>query len=247
VNLEQVVREEGSGPRSAAAVDGRSVRLIRLGLALLLALVCGGAYALSPGLRAEIERAVGILLTGDVAAVKGYILSYGVWAPVISSALMLLQAVVSPLPAFLLTFANGLAFGAFWGGMLSLVSTTAAAGACFLLARVVGRTPVEALVGADHLRRADRWFERWGTHAVLAARLFPFMSVDLISYAAGLTSMRLRPFLGATFLGIIPSTFLYSYLGERATRYVLVLVAVNVAVIASAAVLAVVRRVRRKR
>ncbi len=245
---ERVVHDERE-PGTSEATGQRyiqSVRLIRLGLALGLAVVLGGAYALSPDLRAETAHALRILVNGDVAAVKTYILSFGIWAPVISSALMLLQALVSPLPAFLLTFANGLAFGAFWGGVLSLVSTTAASGACFLLARVVGRMPVEAMVGQKHLQAADRWFERWGTHAVLAARLFPFMSVDLISYAAGLTSMRLRSFMVATFLGIIPSTFLYSYLGERATRYVLVLVVVNGVVIGVAAVLAVTRRLRQR-
>jgi uncharacterized membrane protein YdjX (TVP38/TMEM64 family) len=105
---------------------------------------------------------------------------------------------------------------------------------------------VEALVGRAHLHSADRWFARWGTHAVLAARLMPFMSVDLISYAAGLTRLGLRPFLLATAVGVTPSLFLYSYLGERATRYILVLFAVNGVVILVTLALALVR-LRRQR
>jgi uncharacterized membrane protein YdjX (TVP38/TMEM64 family) len=39
---------------------------------------------------------------------------------------MVLQAVAAPLPAFVITFANGLAFGAFWGGLLSVFGATVA-------------------------------------------------------------------------------------------------------------------------
>jgi uncharacterized membrane protein YdjX (TVP38/TMEM64 family) len=233
-------------PEAAVRLDARAAAKVRYGLAFALVVIVGGAYALLPGLREESGRALTILSHGDIPGIKAYILSYGVWAPIISSALMLLQAVISPLPAFLLTFANGLAFGAFWGGVLSVVSTTVAAGACFLLARVIGRAPMEALLGGARLADTDRWFARWGAHAVLIARLIPFMSVDLISYAAGLTRMRLRPFMIATLIGILPSTFLYSYLGARATEYVLVLVAVNVGIAVAAAGFALRRKVRGK-
>lgn len=235
-----------SAARRADEGQRSSLRLLPLGLALSLGVAYFAAYQLSPALRSEVARILPMLTHGDIAAIRAYILSFGVWSPIVSSLLMLVQAVISPLPAFLLTFANGLAFGAFEGGVLSVASTTAASGLCFLLARGLGRAPVEAFVGKRQLAAADRWFARWGAHAVLAARLFPFMSVDLISYAAGLTGMRLRPFLGATFVGIIPSTFLYSYLGEKATRYVVVLLAVNGVVLGVGVVLALLGRCRRQ-
>ncbi len=61
------------------------------------------------------DRAAALLGRGDVSGLRDYILSFGLWAPVISALLMVLQALVAPLPAFVLTFANGLAFGTFWG------------------------------------------------------------------------------------------------------------------------------------
>lgn len=100
-----------------------------------------------PAFRAEAGQAAGILWRRDVASLRDYILSYGVWAPVVSVGLMILQAVAAPLPAFLITFANGLAFGAVWGGLLSLFGATAAAVISFYLARAFGRAPIEALVG----------------------------------------------------------------------------------------------------
>lgn len=236
----------------ATAAGGGSARrgwsptpaMVQVGLVLGLALAAGGAYLGSPGLRAETAAAASVLLSGDVDAAREYLLSYGPWAPVISSLLILAQALVSPLPAFMIVFANGLAFGTFWGGLLSAVATTVASGVCFLLARVVGRRPVELMVGRGPLEGADNWFARRGGRAVLAARLVPFMSVDLISFAAGLTGMRLRPFLGATFVGILPSTYLYSYLGERASRYALALLGANVVLTGCVAAAAALHRRR---
>lgn len=225
-------------------LDRRTVTWIRLALTLGVLAGFGLAYLLSPGFRSEVDRAVEILGRGDVAALRDYILSFGVWAPVVSALLMILQALAAPLPAFILAFANGLAFGVFWGGMLSLASATLAAAISFWIARVLGRGPVEAIVGKAGLESADRWFARWGAYAVLVARLVPILSFDVISFAAGLTRMRFRGFLIATVVGAAPATFVYSYLGERAPEYVQVLLVVFGIVIAGAVVATVVRRWR---
>ncbi len=143
----------------------------------------------------------------------------------------------------MITFANGLAFGVLWGGLLSLVS--AAAAVAFGISRVLGRGPVEAMVGKAGLESADRWFERWGHYAVLAARLVPIPSFDVVSFAAGLRRMGFWKFLGATTVGAAPATFIYAYLGGRAPQYVQVLQVAFGVVIAGAVVAAVVRRRRR--
>jgi uncharacterized membrane protein YdjX (TVP38/TMEM64 family) len=181
------------------------------------------------------------------SAVRDYILSYGVWAPVVSVGLMILQAVAAPLPAFLITFANGLAFGAVWGGLLSLFGATAAAVISFYLAWAFGRAPVEALVGKAGLESADKWFERWGAYAVLVARLIPIVSFDMISFAAGLTRINFWGFLTATVVGAAPATVVYSFLGEQAPQYVNVLLVAFGALTAAGVVAAIVRRRRRAR
>ena len=43
------------------------------------------------------------------------------------------------------------------------------------------------------------------------------MSFDIVSYAAGLTSMKLWSFVLATGLGQLPATLIYSYAGEKLT------------------------------
>ncbi len=222
----------------------RTVRWVRFALGLVVLAAFGPAYLLSDGFRFEVDRAVAILGRGDVAGLRDYILSFGVWAPIVSTMLMVLQALVAPLPAFVLAFANGLAFGAFWGGMLSLVGASLAAAVSFWIARLLGRGPVEALVGRAHLGATDRWFLRWGAYAVLVARLVPIISFDIISYAAGLTRMGFWRFMLATMVGMAPATFLYSYLGGQAPQYVQVLLVAFGIVIAGAVIAAVLRRRR---
>ncbi|OPY90052.1 MAG: TVP38/TMEM64 family inner membrane protein YdjZ [Syntrophus sp. PtaU1.Bin208] len=192
----------------------RSVAFLA-GLALL--------YFLVPGVHAFVNNAFEILSQADVPALKVYFLSFGPWAPVASALLMIFQSVIAPLPAFVITFANGLVFGAWWGALLSWSSAMAGAALCFYLSRVFGRPLVEKLAGAHSLELADTFFEKYGKHAIVVARLLPFVPFDPISYGAGLTNMPFRGFFVATGIGQLPATIVYSYLGQSASGTVKVL------------------------
>jgi uncharacterized membrane protein YdjX (TVP38/TMEM64 family) len=230
------------------SLDDRTVRSLRLAVFLFVATVLGLLYLLAGGFRSEVNQALGLLGRGDIAGLRDYILSYGFWAPVASLFLMVLQALVAPVPSFLITFANGLAFGVFWGWMLSLFGHVLAAAVCFWISRSLGRVPVEVLVGRTGLQSADRWFARWGMYAVFVGRLVPGVAFDVISYAAGLTRMRFRNFIVATALGIFPQTFLYSYLGRQAPEYVALFLVTSALVVAGVIAVAAItyRRERRK-
>lgn len=192
----------------------------KLGKKLLLVAV-GASLGLSlflPAVLVFLQQAVRLLGQGDVEALKVFLLSFGVWAPVISFLLMVLQSVIAPLPAFVLTLTNGLLFGAFWGGVLSWGSAMAGAALCFGLSRLFGRRLVERLVSPSALTRSDAFFARYGKRAVLVARLLPWISFDLISYGAGLTPMGFWGFWSMTGVGQLPATLFYSYLGHQAGR-----------------------------
>ena len=234
-----------SGPEGHVGLSVGAIRLLRLGIVVAFGGVFGLLYGLSAGFRAEVREATGILASGDVGGLGEYILSYGAWAPVASTFLMVLQALAAPLPSFVLTFANGLAFGTFWGWALSLFGHTLAAAVCFWISRSLGRVPVEVVVGKGGLESADRWFARWGLYAVVIARLVPGISFDVVSYAAGITHMSFRRFLGATALGVFPQTLVYSYLGHRAPENVRLFLLSSTVILAGVLVAALIRRRRR--
>ena len=153
----------------------------------------------------------------NVETAREYIASYGALAPVVSAVLMIFQSVIAPLPAFLITFANGLLFGVWWGAALSWSSAMLGATLCFFIARLLGRPVIVRLLSESAVNTSDRFFQRYGKHAVLIARLVPVISFDAISYGAGLTGMRFLWFGIATGIGQLPATLLYSYLGDRVT------------------------------
>ena len=88
---------------------------------------------------------------------------------------------------------------------------------CFYIARVLGRDTVERLTSKLALKNIDEFLGKYGKHTVLIARLLPFISFDLVSYGAGLTSMRFIPFFVATGIGQLPATIVYSYVGGMLT------------------------------
>jgi uncharacterized membrane protein YdjX (TVP38/TMEM64 family) len=221
-------------------------RYVQPGLAAALIIAAALAYLLSGSFRGEVKEATTALGSGDVDAIRDYLHSYGVWAPVASIMLMILQALLAPVPGFLIVFANGLAYGAVWGGLLSLTGQTVAAIFCFTLARSLGRGPVEALLGKLGLASADRWFERYGANGVFITRMIPGIGFDAISYAAGLTSLGFVPFVAATVVGAAPQAFIYAYLGEAAPWLVYVLTGVSTVVLVGGVVLVLVRRRRQR-
>ena len=147
--------------------------------------------------------------------IKNYLLSFGAWAPIVSFGLMLMQALIAPLPAFALSLGNGLLFGVGWGGLLSLVSGTAAAWICYELARGLGRRWVEGQLGEARFFQAQKWLDRWGLWALVALRLIPFLPFDPLSYLMGLSPMRRRSFLAANLVGQAPGAFFYASLGAQ--------------------------------
>lgn len=161
---------------------------------------------------------VALLASGDVGAIRAWVLGFGVWAPIASVALMLLQTLVAPLPSSPITFANGLVFGVWWGALLSWASALGSAALAFGLSRAFGRPVAERLATRAAVAWSDAFFARWGVWAVLVGRLLPVVSFDVISYAAGLTPLRFGGFLFATGLGMMPGTLLYTWLGHLGGR-----------------------------
>jgi uncharacterized membrane protein YdjX (TVP38/TMEM64 family) len=223
----------------------RKYRFVQPAIVLTLALAATLAYFLSDGFRSEVGEAMSALGTGDAGAVREYLRSYGAWAPIASLVLMILQALAAPVPGFLIVFANGLMFGVFWGGLLSLGGQMAAAIVCFWIARSLGRAPVEALLGRFGLGSADKWFAKWGTKGVLFSRMLPGVGFDAVSYAAGLTPIGFGAFLLATTAGSAPQTFVYAYLGEAAPDSARLLLILSTVVLAAVIIGAIVQSRRR--
>lgn len=150
----------------------------------------------------------------SIETARVYIGQFGVWGPIVSAILMIFQSILFPLPAFLITFANGSLYGVWWGALLSWSSAMVAAGICFYITRFLGIQRVAYFIHGSAMERADDFFDKYGSHAILIARLIPFLSFDIVSYLAGATRIPFHKFWIATGIGQLPATLVYSYFGE---------------------------------
>jgi len=209
--------DEDRGHASQRGTPSRFRRNAAINLGVVVAFAL--AYFLWPGFGAGTRHVIALLGRGDVERLRAYLLSFGAWAPALSTAVMLLQAIVAPLPAFVVAMVNGLLFGAFWGSLLTWSTAVVGSVVCFYIARGLGRPAAERFGTKRAIRRVDDFFRRYGTASVLIARLIPLMSFSAVSYFAGLTSMSLRAYLAATAVGILPATVLFCVLGGQMTDW----------------------------
>ena len=187
--------------------------LMKIGVIVLVLMI----YFFVTPIKVMINQMIFYLSSLDIDSLKQYILSYGALAPIISFILMIVQSVAAPLPAFLITFANAALFGWVWGAVLSWSSAMAGAALCFFIAKFLGRDVVEKLTSKYAIDSIDEFFDKYGKYTILVCRLLPFISFDIVSYAAGLTSMEFLPFFIATGIGQLPATIVYSYVGGMLT------------------------------
>ena len=162
------------------------------------------------------EKTCVILFAGNLNQIVTLIRSWGFAAPLMSLILMILQAIVAPLPAFLVTAANGMIFGNIWGAILSWIGALMGALTSFYIARLFGNVAAEKIIRnqkvVDFIRRAG---EKNGFYLILLSRLLPFISFDLISYMAGLSGIRPWAFIFGTAVGMLPATIIYTLFGYK--------------------------------
>ncbi len=188
-------------------------KAVLLGITLVAAVI----YFLVPSIRNSVNQILKMFASGDFDVVRDFVASYGAYAAVVSFFLMVFQSVAAPLPAFLLTLANANLFGWWQGTILSWSSAMAGASVCFFIARLMGRDVAERLTSKAGITQIDTFFEKYGKNTILICRLLPFISFDIVSYAAGLTSMSFGSFFLATGVGQLPATIVYSYVGSMLT------------------------------
>jgi uncharacterized membrane protein YdjX (TVP38/TMEM64 family) len=145
--------------------------------------------------------------------VKVEVLSWGIWGPVVY---MLLYAVGPSflVPGAVMTIAGGLAFGALWGSVYSLLGADAGALIAFAAGRFLGRSFVEHLVGA----RFEKLLAQIGRHGfqiIFYLRLVPLIPYNALNLMAGASPITFRDYFWASMIGMVPGTILFAFLGNE--------------------------------
>jgi uncharacterized membrane protein YdjX (TVP38/TMEM64 family) len=144
--------------------------------------------------------------------IRTWILSFEWIAPILFVVLYTVRPLIL-FPASILSLAGGLAFGAIWGTVLTVIGATAGAVLSFIVARYMGKSLVR-MEWKGRFAKVQSQLEHRGLLYVLLLRLIPIFPFDLISYVAGVSKIRFRAFFIGTLFGIIPGTFAYNFLGS---------------------------------
>jgi uncharacterized membrane protein YdjX (TVP38/TMEM64 family) len=143
----------------------------------------------------------------------GWVKDLGWWGPVVFGVVYAIAALV--IPASLLTLGAGAVFGPVRGTIVVSLSSVTTAAIAFWLGRTRARGWVEAKVaGNPKFRALDQAVAENGFKIVLLTRLSPVFPFLLLNYALGLTKVRFRDYLLASWIGMLPGTVLYVYVGS---------------------------------
>ncbi len=177
------------------------------GIVALLALIA--AYVML-----EKSGMLGTLL--DAEALHQRIEQLGIWGPLAIIVLMILAVLVSPIPSAPIAMAAGAAYGHTWGTLYVVIGAEAGALVAFGISRMLGQAVLYRWFG-ERLPAGLIGSQNTLTGIVFVSRLVPFISFDLVSYAAGLTLLSVWRFAFATLAGIVPASFLLAHLGLEMT------------------------------
>jgi uncharacterized membrane protein YdjX (TVP38/TMEM64 family) len=123
------------------------------------------------------------------------------------------------LPGSVLTGGAGFAYGPLWGTLLVSPVSVAAAVVAFVLGRTLARGWISRRMAA-HPRfvAIDEAIGKGGLRIVLLLRLSPVLPFNILNYALGLTRVRMRDYVLGSFIGMLPGTLLYVYVGSLVTN-----------------------------
>jgi len=182
-----------------------------------------------PRLIALIAIVIAFFLAMNFLPIREWLTSFNNWVGQMGALgifiFILVYAVATVLlaPGSILTIGAGFAFG-LWKGFLAVsAGATVGAALAFLVARFIAREKIETIAHRNEkFRKIDDAIGREGAKLILLLRLSPVIPFNLSNYFYGLTGVRFWSYVLASWIGMMPGTFLYVYIGTASRAAVAV-------------------------
>lgn len=167
--------------------------------------------------------AVGLLLAGKELHLQDqlkqgldWVARLGPWGAVIFIGLYIIATVLF-IPGSALTLGAGAIFGVMSGSVYVSIGSTLGATAAFLVGRYLARDAIARKIeGNERFAAIDKAVANEGWKIVGLTRLSPVFPFTLLNYAFGLTRVKLGHYMLASWIGMMPGTVMYVYLGSLA-------------------------------
>lgn len=159
----------------------------------------------------------GVLSYAQVESIKTFVLSFGIYAPLIFILLFTLAPLIF-FPDGILALAGGLIFGFGLGSVYIIVGALCGGTLSFYLARLYGKKMHEKLAH-EKLINFQKSVKKHGFVMILLLRLVPLVPFNIISYSAGFSTILYRDFFFATLLGMLPGVLVYANIGAQSLSF----------------------------
>ena len=150
-----------------------------------------------------------------LANLPEFIMQYKGYAAAVLTGIQIMQVIICIIPGQPIQLAASYLFGVLKGYLISICGAFIGAFIAFYIARALGKDSLEAIFGEEKVNDYHRKLNSGkGLTAVLLIYLIPGVPKDLVAYVAGISDMRLRPFLIVSTIGRSPGM-----LGSLLTGY----------------------------
>lgn len=129
----------------------------------------------------------------------------GMPAALILTGIQILQVIICLIPGQPIQFAASYMFGIIRGYLISIIGAVIGAAIAFYLAKILGRDMLYFIFDEDKMDEVHRRINSGkGLLGVLIIYLIPGFPKDMVAYVAGISDMRIRPFLLVSTIGRTP-------------------------------------------
>jgi uncharacterized membrane protein YdjX (TVP38/TMEM64 family) len=150
-----------------------------------------------------------------ISAIK----ALGIWGPIILIAIIIIQGILSIFPIAILFFAAGVLYGGLFGAIYSIIGYTFGAIITFYLAKKYGRDLERKWVAKKKTEHFEKILKRRGAIGVFLGRILVIFPADVVSFAAGIAEIKIKKFVIATILGVLPIILAVTFLGTAIISY----------------------------
>ena len=157
----------------------------------------------------------GRLMQGE--NLEEFISGFGFLSPLV---FIIIYAVLTALlfPGIILSFVGAVLFGVVNGTIYNLIGAVIGASLCFFISRLLGRRFVEGLFKNT---RFYNKIEDNGFNMIFILRLLPMVPYNVLNFVSGVLKINFKDYFFASLFGMIPATFVYTYLFATLSNKVL--------------------------
>jgi len=166
----------------------------------------------------------------DREAIKAYVLSWGMAAPIVFAGIQILQVVLAPIPGEATGFIGGYLFGALNGFLYSSIGLSVGSLINFGIGRLLGKQFIRKLIPASQIKQLDKLVHRQGAIVLFICFLFPGFPKDYLCLFLGISDIPFKLFFLMATFGRMPGTLALSVQGASLYQQQYVLAAVILAI-----------------